>query len=100
MFPRPLPASGEPSQCHNRSRTVLIYNARFMSKLTHFNAAGEAHMVDVGTKPATGRRAVAEGTIRMQPATFTLIESGGHKKGDVLGIARVAGSWRPSVPPN
>ena len=62
-----------------------------MSKLTHFNETGEAHMVDVGAKDATHRIAVAEGTIRMQDSTLALIMEGGHKKGDVLGIARVAG---------
>ena len=62
-----------------------------MRELTHFNDAGEAHMVDVGPKPATHRFAVAEGTIRMAPATLRLIVEGGHKKGDVLGVARVAG---------
>lgn len=61
------------------------------SELTHFNAAGEAHMVDVGAKPAAHRLAVAEGLIRMQPQTLALILAGGHKKGDVLGIARIAG---------
>ncbi|WP_295443264.1 cyclic pyranopterin monophosphate synthase MoaC [uncultured Thiodictyon sp.] len=59
--------------------------------LTHFNAAGEAHMVDVGDKPATRRVAVAEGLIRMDPKTLVLIEQSGHRKGDVLGIARIAG---------
>ncbi len=62
-----------------------------MSKLTHFNAAGEAHMVDVGEKAETHRIAVARGHIAMQPETLALIKEGGHKKGDVLGIARVAG---------
>ena len=62
-----------------------------MSELTHFNAAGEAHMVDVGGKPASARRAVAEGRILVKAETLELIRSGGHKKGDVLGIARVAG---------
>jgi cyclic pyranopterin phosphate synthase len=62
-----------------------------MSKLTHLNESGEARMVDVGAKPATAREAVAEGRIRMQPATFALIASGGHKKGDVFAVARVAG---------
>jgi len=62
-----------------------------MSKLTHLNESGEAHMVDVGGKPATAREAVAEGRIRMQPATLRLILAGGHKKGDVLAVARVAG---------
>lgn len=62
-----------------------------MSELTHFNAEGEAHMVDVGGKPETHRVAVAEGFISMQATTLGLIEAGGHRKGDVLGIARVAG---------
>ena len=62
-----------------------------MSKLTHFNQAGEAHMVDIAAKDATARRAVAAGRILMQPDTLRLIEAGGHKKGDVLGVARVAG---------
>lgn len=62
-----------------------------MSELTHFNETGEAHMVDVSAKDATHRTAVAEGTIRMQAGTLSLIMEGGHKKGDVLGIARVAG---------
>jgi cyclic pyranopterin phosphate synthase len=62
-----------------------------MSDLTHFNAAGEAHMVNVGDKPSTRRIAVAEGLIRMEPKTLELIAQGGHKKGDVLGIARIAG---------
>ena len=61
-----------------------------MSRLTHFNAAGEAHMVDVGEKASTHRIAVTEGSISMQPETLALIQSGEHKKGDVLGIARVA----------
>ena len=61
-----------------------------MSALTHFNADGQAHMVDVGDKADTHRRAIASGVIRMQPDTFALVQSGGHKKGDVLGIARVA----------
>ena len=58
--------------------------------LTHFDAQGQAHMVDVGAKASTQRRAVAEGWIEMQPSTLALIEQGGHKKGDVLGIARIA----------
>jgi cyclic pyranopterin phosphate synthase len=61
------------------------------TELTHFNAAGEAHMVNVGDKETTHRIAVAEGRIRMQPQTLQLIQQGGHKKGDVLGIARIAG---------
>ncbi|KHD07536.1 molybdenum cofactor biosynthesis protein MoaC [Candidatus Thiomargarita nelsonii] len=62
-----------------------------MNKLTHFNQAGEAHMVDVGEKASTERLAIAEGIITMQPQTLSLIMEGGHKKGDVLGIARIAG---------
>ena len=62
-----------------------------MSELTHFNAAGEAHMVDVGKKETSVRRAVAEGRIHMQADTLTHIRRGDHKKGDVLGVARVAG---------
>ena len=61
------------------------------SPLTHFDAQGQAHMVDVGAKPATHRVAVASGRIEMLPATLALIESGSAKKGDVLGIARIAG---------
>jgi cyclic pyranopterin phosphate synthase len=62
-----------------------------MNKLTHFNEAGAAHMVDVGAKGAAERVAVAEGYIEMRPETLALIMEGGHKKGDVLGIARIAG---------
>ncbi len=62
-----------------------------MSELTHFNNRGEAHMVDVGDKDVTHRVAIASGRIEMQPETLAMIVDGGHKKGDVLGIARVAG---------
>jgi cyclic pyranopterin phosphate synthase len=62
-----------------------------MSELTHFNNAGEAHMVDVGDKAVTQRIAVAEGRITMQPQTLALILQGEAKKGDVLGVARIAG---------
>jgi len=62
-----------------------------MSKLTHFNQAGEAHMVDIADKASTARRAIAGGRIVMLPETLALIQQGGHKKGDVLGVARVAG---------
>jgi len=58
--------------------------------LTHFDRTGSAHMVDVGEKLATHRVAVASGRIRMRPATYRLIAAGRAKKGDVLGIARVA----------
>ncbi|WP_439504045.1 cyclic pyranopterin monophosphate synthase MoaC [Methylophaga sp.] len=62
-----------------------------MAELTHFNQAGEAHMVDVGDKAVTQRKAIAIGRIIMLPETLKLIEQGNHKKGDVLGIARIAG---------
>ena len=62
-----------------------------MTSLTHFNESGEAHMVDVGGKAVTERTAVTEGYIEMQPETLKLIVDGGHKKGDVLAIARIAG---------
>lgn len=58
--------------------------------LTHFDSTGQAHMVDVGNKTETHRIAVASGTIRMQPETLAIIQSGTAKKGDVLGIARIA----------
>ena len=60
------------------------------SPLTHFDAQGQAHMVDVGAKAETHRVARATGTIRMQPATFALVAQGTAKKGDVLGVARIA----------
>jgi cyclic pyranopterin phosphate synthase len=59
-------------------------------QLTHFDATGQAHMVDVGAKQDTHRIAVAAGTIRMKPETLALIQSGNAKKGDVIGIARIA----------
>ena len=62
-----------------------------MTSLTHFDARGQAHMVDVAAKPSTHRVAVAEGRIEMRPATFALVQSGNAKKGDVLGVARIAG---------
>jgi cyclic pyranopterin phosphate synthase len=62
-----------------------------MTHLTHFDAQGQAHMVDVADKAHTKRIGVAHGVIRMLPATFALVQSGTAKKGDVLGIARIAG---------
>jgi len=62
-----------------------------LSQLTHFDARGRARMVDVGGKPETEREAVARGEVAMQPETLKLIEEGGMSKGDVLGVARVAG---------
>ena len=60
-------------------------------RFTHFDAEGQAHMVDVGDKDVTERLAVASGSIRMQSRTLAMILEGGHKKGDVLGVARIAG---------
>lgn len=62
-----------------------------MSPLSHFDARGQAHMVDVAGKPGTHRIAVAGGRISMQAATLAIIEAGTASKGDVLGIARIAG---------
>ncbi|MEY3522948.1 MAG: hypothetical protein RIT33_365 [Pseudomonadota bacterium] len=61
-----------------------------MNKLTHFDETGQAHMVDVGQKAHTHRIATATGSIQMQKATFDMVMSGSHKKGDVIGIARIA----------
>ena len=58
--------------------------------LTHFDAGGQAHMVDVGSKTVSHRVAIASGRIRMKPETLELIRSGSARKGDVLGIARIA----------
>lgn len=60
-------------------------------KLTHFDTHGQAHMVDVGAKATTHRTAIAQGRIKMNQDTLTIILSGTAKKGDVLGIARIAG---------
>src|SRR5690554_104609 len=68
-------------------------------QLTHFDPEGQAHMVDVGEKNETRRVAVATGVITMRPETFTMVHEGTAKKGDVLGIARIAaiqGSKRTS----
>jgi len=62
-----------------------------MSKLTHLDSEGHAQMVDVGAKPVSEREAVAEARVTMQPGTLRLIVEGGHKKGDVLAVARIAG---------
>ena len=62
-----------------------------MSGFTHFDDEGQPHMVDVAAKPATRRVAIAHGQIRMLPATLALIQTGTAKKGDVLGVARLAG---------
>ena len=62
-----------------------------MTNTPHFNQAGEAHIVDISDKAVTQRVAVTEGYIEMQPETLKLITEMGHKKGDVLAIARIAG---------
>ncbi len=65
--------------------------ARLTKKLTHLSGRGEARMVDVSAKPATGREALAEGRVLMQPKTLDIVRNGDAKKGDVLGAARIAG---------
>lgn len=62
-----------------------------MSELSHLNARGEAHMVDVSDKAVTSRTATAEGFVAMDAATLAIIETGSAKKGDVLATARIAG---------
>lgn len=62
-----------------------------MSQLTHFDDKGDAHMVDVSQKPVTSRIAVAQGVVKMRSETLNLITEGRAKKGDVLGVARLAG---------
>ncbi len=62
-----------------------------MTELTHLDASGRAAMVDVGDKDVTRREAVAAASIFMQPETLALIERGGHSKGDVFAVARIAG---------
>src|SRR5213075_3353435 len=64
--------------------------ARSRNKLTHFDSRGAVHMVDVGAKPSSHRVALASGRILMQPATLRMIAAGTAKKGDVLGVARLA----------
>jgi cyclic pyranopterin phosphate synthase len=86
--PLPLPG-GAPVNfllIHDYNKNMPIQD----SPLTHFDATGQAHMVDVGAKQDTHRIAVAAGSIRMKPETLELIRSGSAKKGDVLGIARIA----------
>jgi cyclic pyranopterin phosphate synthase len=61
------------------------------ARLTHTDASGTARMVDVGAKPVSDRRAIARAVVRMEPATAALVEAGDAPKGDVLGVARIAG---------
>jgi len=77
------------------SRAIVLFPGRDVTKrnadaLTHFDAAGQAHMIDVGDKEITHRLAVATGRIRMRAETFAQIRQGSAKKGDVLGVARIA----------
>ena len=62
-----------------------------MAEFTHFDSDGNAHMVDVGSKPATARCAIVKGHVKMAPSTLQMIIGGTAKKGDVLGVARLAG---------
>jgi cyclic pyranopterin phosphate synthase len=62
-----------------------------MAEFTHFDQDGNAHMVDVGAKPATARTAIVKGHVKMQPDTLAMIQRGDAKKGDVLAVARLAG---------
>src|SRR5690606_35047869 len=92
----PRPTHGSRAMSKKRARVrarrpAPAAGAGGRRRLTHFNARGEAHMVDVGAKAVTERRALAEGRILMRAETLALILEGGHKKGDVLGVARIAG---------
>jgi hypothetical protein len=69
-----------------------------MTGLTHFNEAGEAHMVDVGAKEATRRRAIAEGWIRLLPATLELILTGVTRRGTYWASPASPASWGPNAP--
>lgn len=90
--PVPRPRAGTLfGRAHPSDFRHSLIDAMTPSELTHFDAQGQAHMVDVGGKPATHRVAVAEGRIVMRPETLALIRSGSAKKGDVLGVARIAG---------
>ena len=80
---------GSPSQVYGEESPPERREAR--KRLTHLDESGTARMVDVGAKPVTGRAAVARGAVTMKPETLALIRSNGFEKGDVLGVARVAG---------
>ncbi|NRC55116.1 cyclic pyranopterin monophosphate synthase MoaC [Mesorhizobium sediminum] len=82
-----LPARRGP--CSGSARNGSQADA--VSRLTHLGASGEANMVDVGGKQETQRTAIAQGAVKMQPATLATILAGDAKKGDVLGTARIAG---------
>jgi cyclic pyranopterin phosphate synthase len=92
---RAVSEAGRAAACPVSGRTRRWYDGRpfegeAMSGLTHFDAAGEAHMVDVGDKGETRRIAIARGSIAMLQGTLALIREGRAKKGDVLGVARIA----------
>jgi len=76
----------KPFQFQNDFASITL-----MNKLNHFNQSGDAHMVDVGNKDTSHRRAIASGKIVMQTQTLAMINAGEHKKGDVLAVARIAG---------
>lgn len=88
-MPRKLAAKPNPTSKPVK-RTLPDGDALRADHFTHFDAAGAAHMVDVGGKDVTRRFARAGGRILMQPATWALIRQGDAKKGDVLGVARIA----------
>jgi cyclic pyranopterin monophosphate synthase len=73
-----------------KTKNIHDSNNSDQKTLTHFDESGQAHMVDVGAKSDTHRVAIATGTINMKPETLDLIRSGSAKKGDVLGVARIA----------
>src|SRR3954471_5772041 len=79
-----------PPQAEFRRNSPLTYYGTTMGELTHFDSAGQAHMVDVSAKPDTHRVAIAIGRIVMRPETLQKIIAGSASKGDVLGVARVA----------
>jgi cyclic pyranopterin phosphate synthase len=81
-------AGASTTKRHSRKAAAPTVPAE--AHFTHFDAAGRAQMVDVGAKPVTRRVAVAGGRILMQPATLAAIDAGTTKKGDVLGVARIA----------
>jgi cyclic pyranopterin phosphate synthase len=85
-----MPTPRPPHRPEGESRRAAPEGTSSPSPLTHFDAQGEAHMVDVSAKAETHRVARATGVIRMQPATLELIERGQAAKGDVLGVARIA----------
>lgn len=89
-YSRHPPPTTHPTLIEPQSRTYLLPERTAMSSLTHFDAQGQAHMVDVGAKPSTHRVAVAEGRITMKPETLAIVQAGTAKKGDVLGVARIA----------